>query len=419
MKKFFKLVITKLLAFRAKQILKKNHVQVIAVTGSVGKTTTKEAMFAVVDSKFNARTGTSGFNTELGVALTILQEPHSGFSSPIEWLKILKRAFTEKKPKFQKVVLEMGADTKGDIHRLVKLASPHIGVITNVNPVHLGEGQFKDIYEIAAEKNNLIRFMTPHDTAILNADDKLVMAMETKAKKITYGVAPEADLRAENIHSGAKELKYTVHYKDKMAEVAVPVLGAYQIYTTLPAIAVGLALGMTLEKSIEGLKHFKMPAGRMNPIEGVNDSIIIDSSYNASPTAVAEAFNVLHELKSPRKIVALGTMNELGALSKEAHLQAGHQAAQVAQVLIFIGPEASTMKQGALEAGFDEKAIFTFLDSEEAGHFLKGQLQPKDLVLAKGSQNKVRLEKLVKIIMAEPQKAKELLCRQEEAWKKI
>ena len=128
---------------------------------------------------------------------------------------------------------------------------------------------------------------------------------------------------------------------------------------------------------------------------------------------------LLSELKGKRKIAALGTMNELGEMNKEAHLTLGEQASKVAEILITVGPEAATIKQGAVEAGMKEKNIYTFFDSEEAGHFLKNEITPKDLILVKGSQNKVRMERLVKIIMDKPSQASELLCRQGDEWEKV
>ena len=157
----------------------------------------------------------------------------------------------------------------------------------------------------------------------------------------------------------------------------------------------------------------------MNPLPGVNKSTIIDSSYNASPVSMARALELLVELKADRKIAALGTMNELGDMSREAHFALGADAAHAADILVAVGPEAATIKQGASKAGMPEKRIYTFFDSEEAGYFLKDFLEPKDLILVKGSQNRVRMERLVKIIMAHPEKAGALLCRQDKAWEKI
>ena len=419
MKVIFRTIIGALLAFKARSYLKAHRVQVIAVTGSVGKTSTKDAIYKVLSSKFDVYSSKKSFNTEFGLSLAVLQEEESGFSSPIAWLKILKRVFFQKKKVYKKIVLEMGADKLGDIKKLIKIAPPKIAVVTAVRPVHLADGQFKNLEAIAKEKGTLVRYLPREGMAILNNDDEYVRAMQTSAGKFTYGVHDIAMLMAEDIKAGAKELRFKVTYKGETGEFAVPVIGEFQVYVLLPAIAVGLQLGMKLGECASALSDFQLPAGRMNPIVGINRSQIIDSSYNASPTTVDTALDVLAEIKSSRKIVALGTMNELGEMTHEAHIEIGKKAAQVAEVLIAVGHEAPTIKRGALEAGMKESEVFTFFDSEEAGNFLKDRLKPGDLVLVKGSQNKVRMERLVKLIMKEPHKADQLLCRQGKVWERI
>lgn len=419
MKTLFKFLITKILAFQARRYLKKHRVQVIAVTGSIGKTSTKEAIYHILKNRFKIYASPQGFNTNLGVSLAILQEEKSGFSSPIIWFKILKRAFFDKKKIYQKIVIEMGADKPGDIKKLTKIAKPKIGVITNINPVHLAKGQFKDLEDIRKEKNSLIKNMTSNCIAILNYDDPLVRSMDTGSEKVSYGTKMDMDVSAFDIETLNTATKFTISHKGEDHKFKVPVLGSFQVNILLPAIAVALKLGMNLKECNEALKNFKLPPSRMNPIPGINDCSIIDSSYNASPTSMAKALELLSELKADRKIAVLGTMNELGDITKEAHLTLGAQAVHVAKILVAIGPEAATIKQGAVDAGMQEDNIYTFFDSEDAGHFLKTFLTAKDLILVKGSQNKVRMERLVKLIMGHPEQAGILLCRQDDAWEKI
>ncbi|MBU0705710.1 UDP-N-acetylmuramoyl-tripeptide--D-alanyl-D-alanine ligase [Patescibacteria group bacterium] len=419
MKAFFRTIIGILLAFKARSYLKQHRVQVIAVTGSVGKTSTKEAIFKVLSSKFDVHSSKKSFNTEFGLSLAVLGEEESGFSSPVAWIRILTRVFFRKKKVCKKIILEMGADKPGDIKKLVKIAPPKIAVVTNVRPVHLGEGQFANLEAIAKEKGTLVRCLPREGMAILNNDDEHVRGMQTAAGKFTYGIHDTAMLMAEDIKAGAKDLKFRATYHEEVGEFTVPVIGEFQVYVLLPAIAVGLQLGMKLGECASALSDFHLPPGRMNPIAGVNRSQIIDSSYNASPTTVATALDLLNQIKASRKIVALGTMNELSEMTQEAHIEAGKKAAQVADLLIAVGHEAPTIKRGALEAGMKEENVFTFFDSEEAGNFLKERLKPGDLVLVKGSQNKVRMEKLMKVIMKEPHKAGQLLCRQGATWQKI
>lgn len=419
MKAVFRFIIGGLLAFRAKSFLRSNRVQVIAVTGSVGKTSTKEAIFKLLSSKFDVYSSKKSFNTEFGLSLAVLQQEESGFSSPIAWLRILKRVFFDGKKVYGKIILEMGADKPGDIRKLVKIAPPKIAVVTTIRPVHLAPGQFTSLEAIAKEKGELVRHLPKEGMAILNNDDELVRNMPTIAGKLTYGVKNEAMLMGSDVRASAKDLQFKATFKGQSADFKVPVLGEFQVYVLLPAIAVGLQLGMKLSECATALADFSLPAGRMNPIAGINRSQIIDSSYNASPATVVTALELLDSLKATRKIAALGTMNELGEMTHSAHIEIGKKAAQVAGILVAVGHEAPTIKQGALNGGMQEDQIFTFFDSEEAGRFLQGQLRQGDLVLVKGSQNRVRMEKLVKLIMKEPKKAGELLCRQGESWANI
>ncbi len=419
MKKIFRFIITQLLIAQAKQYLKKHRTQVIAITGSIGKTSVKEATYHLLKNHFKVYKSPQGFNTEIGISLAVLQEEKSGFSSPVEWFKILKRTFLKEKTAYQKIILEMGADRPGDIKKLISIAKPKIGIITNVNPVHLNKNQFKDLAAIQKEKGSLIKNMAKDGLAILNYDDPLVKSMETHATKVSYGTEDGLEVQGGGVKVHNKNITFQVKYKGETVDFKIPVLGSFQIYTLLPAITVGVKLGMSLQECAEALKGYQLPPGRMNTIDGINDSIIIDSSYNASPTANEKALELLNELPAKRKIAAMGTMNELGEFTKEAHLKLGAQTAEVSNILITVGPEASIIKQGAIEAGMPEKNIYTFFDSEAAGLFLQKELRPDDLILAKGSQNRVRMERMVKMIMRHPEKASVLLCRQDDAWSTI
>ena len=419
MKAFFRFTIGRLLSFKARRFLRNHSVQVIGVTGSIGKTSTKEAIYAILKKHFNVYSSQKSFNTEIGLSLAVLQETESGFSSPIVWLKILRRVLFQLKKPYRKIVLEMGADKPGDIKKLIRIAPPHIAVVTNVNPVHMAEGQFKNLEAIAKEKGTIVRYLPKGGAAILNEDDPYVRVMETPAAKFTYGIKAHANLRASQVHATSKHLGFEVVYNGQTENFTVPVIGEFQVYVLLPAIAVALQMGLSLKDCSEALAEFRLPAGRMNPIPGIEGTQIIDSSYNASPKTMNTALDLLAQLKASRKVAALGTMNELGEASHEAHVELGKKAAEVARLLIAVGKEAQTIKKGALEAGMNPEAIFTFFDSEAAGAALKGMLKRGDLILAKGSQNNVRMERLVKMLMKEQHKAGLLLCRQGAAWEKF
>lgn len=418
MKSFFRYIITKLLASKARRFLKKHKVQVIAVTGSMGKTTTKQAIYHILSQHFDVYASPEGFNTEIGMSLAILRQEKSGFSSARAWFKILKNVFTKEIKPYQKIILEMGADHPGDIEKLVKIAPPDIGAVLTVSPVHLAKGQFEDVEAISHEKNMLVRHMKSHQVAILNYDNDFVRAMQTGGKRFSFGTNEGMDLYASDVQVDAKGIHFKAHYDHDSVLFKVPVLGEFQVYTLLPAIAVALQLNLTLADCQKALADFKLPPGRMSSIEGVKKTTILDGSYNASPATMRNALDLLFSLEGKRKIAALGTMNELGEMTKDAHLELGKQAAKT-DMLIAVGPEAASIKKGALKAGMPEMSVYTFLNSVDAGHFLEKKLEPGDLILVKGSQNKVRMEKLIQVIMKHPEKAGELLCRQGEMWEKI
>lgn len=419
MKSILKWIITQLLVFRSKRFLVKNKVEVIAVTGSVGKSTTKKAIFHILKKHFKVHAAEEGFNTPIGVALTILRQNESGFSSIKKWAQILRSVFFQKIEPYEKIILEMGADQPGDIQRLVKIAPPNIGVITAVREVHLDQGQFNSIDEITKEKSQLIAHMPGSGYAILNGNDERVLQMQTHARRLTYGLNSEFDLFTSELSSTLSGLNFKVHYQNQTEYFVVPVLGDFQIFNLLPAIAVALKFNLTLKQCTDALADFSLPAGRMTLLEGVKDTTIIDSSYNSSPSSVQAALDFIAGQKAGRKVLAIGTMNELGSFSDQAHLDLGEKAAQVGDLLIFVGPQAHLLKEGAMKTGKKEEFIFTFFDSVQAGCFLKEKLLPEDLILVKGSQNRVRMERLIKEIMAHPEKASRLLCRQGEEWEKI
>ncbi len=200
--------------------------------------------------------------------------------------------------------------------------------------------------------------------------------------------------------------------------VKLPLLGAAQAYVVLPAIGTALAQGFSLKEAVEALNDFKLPVGRMNPIEGVKQSMIIDASYNASPESMKEALDVL-SVSPGRKIAVLGSMNELGELTERKHRELGAYASKRADVIVTVGEAAKWLNEAARESGFRDSDIFHYDNSISAADYVKTIIREGDTVLVKGSQNGVRLERLVKKIMKEPWRAVSLLVRQEDEWKKI
>jgi len=428
-----------ILAFFAKIIIKKYQPEIIGITGSVGKTSAKEAIYAVLSFSNNVRQNIKSYNNEIGLPLTIIGA-ETGGRSIWKWLKVFYKTFKLlifKDPAYPQIlVLEMGADKLGDIEYLVNLAQPKIGVFTSVAETHLHA--FKDLKGVLKEKEKIVTFLNKENTAILNADDENVMSIKDKlkAKVLTYGFNETADIKAgELLFIGLEQdfcgtqyqwecKTWGTNFKVTSGGSAVPVFlphsfGKQQAYAALAAIAIGLSYKMNLVDISEALRQYRPPKGRMNLIAGIKYTLIIDDTYNSSPHAAKAALEVMKMIELPegrRKIAVLGDMLELGERSAEAHREIGLNVAEAGiEALITVGKESEETAIAAKEAGLRESQVMSFTDSQKAGIFVQNLIQSGDLILVKGSQG-TRMENIVKEIMAEPQKAKELLVRQTGEW---
>ncbi|MDD4607092.1 MAG: UDP-N-acetylmuramoyl-tripeptide--D-alanyl-D-alanine ligase [Patescibacteria group bacterium] len=417
-------------------VVKKHHPLVIGITGSVGKTSTKEAVFTVLNSKFNVRKSEKNYNNEFGLPFTILGTDAPG-KSILAWLKILFKAISLNLIKcstFPEIlVLEMAADHPGDIAYLLSICKPQISIVTTVAPVHLE--YFKTIEKVAREKRRIIEILDKKGLAILNADDEHVFSFreKTQAQILTYGFSDISDIKAEEItirqelDHGSQELEnvvggisFKLTYRGSVVPVFLPgVLGRHQIYSILAAAAVGIYRDMNLVEISEALRNYQSPPGRMKLIEGIKHTYIIDDTYNSSPRSVKAGLETLSELTvQARKIAVLGDMLELGSFTEEGHRDVGRVVAiSHVDILVTVGEKSNDTILGAKKAGMAEENLFHFDKTEEAGRFLQDKIKEGDLILIKGSQG-MRMEKIVKELMAEPLRAEELLVRQGEKWLK-
>lgn len=422
MKKLLRQIVLGMLTMLARVRLRRLRLFVVGVTGSVGKTTTKEAIFHVLKTRYQVFRSEKSYNTDFGLPLTILEQK-SGFSSAGAWVKTMLGALWNGfigGRHLQMMIAEMGVDKPGDMNQLLKVVRPQAAVMTCIAPVHLAQGQFQDLPDIFMEKRKLIDSLPEKGVAILNADDPYILGLRDhlQCRQIWYGTGEIADLRAMSIEHSWEGVSFTAHYGKDMAQVQVPILGSFQVYTVLPALAVALSQGFSLQEAAEALRDYRLPPGRMNPIEGMNETLIIDSSYNASPDAVKQALDLLQE-SAGRRIAVLGSMNELGDLSENKHAEVGRLVVGRADVLLTVGEAARLIFESALREGFPQDRAFHFGNAEEAAEFLQGVLEKNDTILVKGSQNRVRLERLVKKIMQHPERADELLARQGKEWDEI
>ena len=403
-------------------ILARFKPKIIAISGTVGKTSAKEAVALVLGSEFDVRKSEKSYNSEIGVPLTIIGAK-TGWSSLKQWLLIIFKGikvflFSANYPKI--LILEMGVDRPKDMEKMVSLVKPYAAVITAVGTVPVHVQYFSGPEELINEKRKLVECLSDNNWAILNIDDKAAanFRKNTKAQTITYGFSESADLAASNYKMDGEGIVFKVNYKGNIVPVKLDkFFGRHNVYIILAAIGAGLACGINLVKSVEAVSVMKPPRGRMNLLEGLNNSLIFDDSYNSSPIAVEAAVEVLSEYPAKRRIAVLGDMKELGVFSQSEHKRIGEMLrAKDIWLLFTVGPEAKFIAEGARRSGFDAFKIFEFSDSTEAGEAVKKIIQEGDLILVKGSQS-ARMEKAVESIMAHPEDKENLLVRQEEEWK--
>ncbi len=415
-------------------ILKKFLPRIIGITGSVGKTSTKEAVTAVLASKFDVRANIKNYNNELGLPLTIIGHESPG-KSLLGWLKIMlygAKLIVSKNAEYPEVlVLEMGVDKPGDMDYLNTIVKLHTAIITTIGSSHLAN--FGTTDKIKLEKKKITDTLNHLGYAILNYDDDKTKEIidQLSQRVITYGFNEGAMVSAHNLaysYDGEHELKNLIglSFKIKYEGAYIPVLlpGALSkpsVYAALAAASVGFAYGMNGIEISEALKKFQIPKGRMNLLAGINGSLIIDDTYNASVQSTLSALETADVLDLPeikRRWVVLADMLELGPESKSGHTEVGKKVASLKNVrLIITGQESLHMSIGAREAGLSETHIYHCNNAEEIIELLSKELRAGDLVLVKASQG-MRLEKVVAGILSDPREAKHLLVRQGHEWQK-
>lgn len=421
-----KAFIRSLFGLLARLILRRYRPLVIGIAGSVGKTATKEAVAAGLDTAARPVRRTVGsFNAEIGVPTTIINGQGPA-GSVLGWLKIFWQGLRLLiVPTFYPpaLVLEMGADHPGDMERLLRVVQPKVGVLTSVAPEHLEF--FGDEESVAAEESLIVRRVPADGAAIVNLDDRRAAEIVSglHGRVIGYGWSAEATVRAEGYSLTKNErgwpdgMVVKVAVNGSVIPVALPgVIGRHQIYPVLAAVAAGLALGDEVISVIQRLSTYQPPPGRMRLFAGAEGSLLIDDSYNASPAAVQAALTTLAELDVPgRRIAILGQMSELGAAAAEWHDRIGRElAGQSIDRLITVGPLAERIGTAAVAAGQPADRVNNVASAEAAAALILPDLGPGDVVLLKGSRFAARLERAVKILLADPRRDADQLVHSDD-----
>jgi UDP-N-acetylmuramoyl-tripeptide--D-alanyl-D-alanine ligase len=347
----------------------------IAVTGSAGKTTTKEAIAHILSTRYRVHKSEGNFNNHFGLPLMLLKL----------------------QPEHDCAVVELGMSHLGEIAALAQIAQPDTGVVTNVAPVHLEF--FKDISEIARAKYELIESLPKGGTAILNADDEFVskFGQGFKGKVVTYGVGPNADVRAENIASkGEQGSVFDVVAGSRREHATLPLVGSHNVHNALAAVAVGLERGISLNEAVASLSAMA-PADKRGQVVGIGNITVINDCYNSNPKALAAMVDALAEMPAKRRIVVAGEMLELGPQGEAMHRESGeHIAKKGIDFLVGVRGLAEKMVDAAKQQGMCSEFL---ANADAAGEWLVRETREGDVVLLKASRG-VKLEKALEKLLA-------------------
>ncbi|MFB6212824.1 MAG: UDP-N-acetylmuramoyl-tripeptide--D-alanyl-D-alanine ligase [Candidatus Magasanikbacteria bacterium] len=425
MKNIFYNTLKYILKILSKATIKKYKPKVIGITGNVGKTSTKKTLYTILKEKRNVRASPKSFNNEIGLPLAILGD-YKKTGSLFFWVKVISFSIFQlifKRSSYPEIlILEYGIDKPGDMDRLLEIAKPRHGIVTAMGKVPSHIEFFPSRKALVREKTKMVKSLPATGFVVLNADDASVYGMseKTRAKPITFGFEDDADMKITNFETVEDEkstgISFKLSFGGSLAPVRIDdVVGKSQAYSAAAASALGSAMELNLVDISESFDHHEPPKGRLRVIDGIKGVRIIDDTYNSSPLSVEKAFEAVSQLEAKRKIAVLGDMLELGQHTLDAHKEVGKNAEEHFDKLITVGMRAKFIAEGAKEAGMNQEKINVFENIKEAGIFLQGKIQEDDLILIKASQA-VRLEKVTKEIMENPEKANDLLVRQSESW---
>lgn len=405
-------ILQKILGVLTKKIVGKYKPKVIAITGSVGKTSTKNAIALLFERYFTIWGKSGNLNTEFGVPLTFIGVDKGGEGSFSEWVKIIFAGvvliFKKKRNYPEIVITEMGADKPGDISYLTSLVSPDISVVTRIGDVPVHIQNYKGIEDLINEKAEIVENTKPEGFVILNYDDISVRAMgkKTKAKPIYFGFGKEADViisefNIETKVSSGKKIPYgssfELAYNNISQRIHLPYcIGKPFAYSVAAALAAGIAAELDLGRIADIFRDLKPEEGRMNLIE-TQDYLVLNDTYNSSPASVESALETIKDLPVERKIAVLGDMRELGSESLSAHRKIGEIVSQVCDVLITVGDQSEEIKNAALSKGMNLSDVSHFKSTSKVIGKIKSIAKPGDLILVKGSRS-LKMEEIVREI---------------------
>jgi UDP-N-acetylmuramoyl-tripeptide--D-alanyl-D-alanine ligase len=348
-------------------------IPVVAITGSNGKTTTKDMAAAVLSNQFHVLKTEANYNNEIGLPLTLLQ-------------------LTQE---HEVAVVEMGMRGKGQIRQLANIALPTIAIITNVGETHLE--LLGSMEEIAAAKAELLEVIPANGVSILNGDNVYVREKAKKAKsRIVFFGLQEGDIKADNIHIKVQSIDFVCRTNNDAFTVDIPTTGKHNVYNALAAIALGMELGMNADCISSGFRAFNASPMRLH-IERLGDYLVVNDAYNASPMSMVAAIDTMLEVAKGRKVAVLGDMLELGPIAVSAHEAIGEKLAQCGiEIVVTVGELAASIANKASSCGISQVVVCS--NHEQAQAELKKLLMPGDTILIKGSRG-MKMEKIINMFL--------------------
>ncbi len=414
MKKVAKAVVASILGWQVRRLNKLHNIKVVAVAGSIGKTSTKFAIARVLEAKYKVKFQEGNYNDKVTVPLIFFGHTTPSIFNPLAWAKIfmdnerqLKRPYG-----YEVVVVEVGTDGVGQMASFTKYLNADIGVLTAISPEHME--YFGDLDAVAREELTLAKFCK---TLVINQDLCDEKYTKDVSDFIGYGQKSGEFRLAQTSFLGDQASFKLMQSNRNWLNLKLSAVSISELYSATAAAVVAQQLGLSDEEITNAVAKLQPVSGRMQRLEGIKDSVILDETYNASPVATKSALDSLYAMNGAQKIAILGNMNELGGHSEEAHREIGAycQPGQL-DLVITIGPDAN--KYLAPEAEKQGCKVHTFDSPYDAGDFVKENIRDKAVVLAKGSQNGVFAEEAVKQILARPVDEKKLV-RQDARWMKI
>lgn len=432
MKNIFKKIVITILRIEAQCVLWRYRPKIVAVTGTVGKTSAKDAISRALSGSLHVRKNQKSLNSEIGVPLAILGL-ETAWNNPFRWLwnilfGALKIIWSPNYPKW--LVLEVGVDRPGDMQKTASWLRPSVAVITAFGRVPVHVEYFESPEDVMREKARMLNYLRPEGVIILNADDDVVFKIKNHAQNqvVTFGKENIAsDILASNYSVVYEDgypsgISFKVNYKGKVIPAQVKgVIGEQFIYPVLAALSTAIALELPVVAACEALTKFHAPPGRMNLLRGVNGTTIIDDSYNASPIAMQKAVEALASVdvgEGCKKIAILGDMTEIGRFSASEHRKIGALISKLEiNELVTVGRSSELISEEAIGCGLPKSRVHHFASLKDVldAPIVDEILQNSNVILVKGSQA-MRTEKIVKKLMLESRRAKELLVRQDAEW---